>query len=512
MFSLKDYNKLRNENRPFLWRDFFNKRVITLSTIWIAAICMYHVQLQRQRLLSLRNLIAENEFLSWTECPASIDSAKGLYANDEVVDEALQNVVLLTAANLGYYPMLQTWESYASAANLKWAVLSLDEWVVQHHKGVNTIPTHPGFFQSRSQRYSSKGYHQLGCNKWRSVLSILERCQVDIIFSDVDNLFLQDPFSDESDLGQKLRSPNQYDYIYSTPFPLSEQNQMECGNDFPKTGNTGFYFIRHDNAYLKDAIRQTLSVCREENFRLNDETIFWNIIREARRDQEWYHCDNTKINEPIITTTTVGETMEEEDSRTTAAADNDFYHRTIPKFCCMDPNQNKIDRRYNLEGSNNYTEEVFAEIKRADPNVKSFHVNSGRRKINQLLQAGMYQKSNSPPDYDQALQEWQQPQEVIADSSQSSMEPQEQQEGQPPVTDMLPQQENPSAMKPERMTSGAGKKVMTSADVARQVSDMAKLQSENQNRVSKPVDVEAAVEDALLAATVEEAMDEALRI
>mmetsp|Transcript_32911 Transcript_32911/g.49680 ORF Transcript_32911/g.49680 Transcript_32911/m.49680 type:complete len:529 (+) Transcript_32911:64-1650(+) len=400
MLSLKDYNK-EQKNRRFSWRGIFNKQNLSLSALWIGAICLYKLKLHRQHTLNLRHLKAENEFLNLTECPSSIELAKGVYAEGNG-DETLKNVVLLTASNLGYYPMLQTWESYASAANLKWAVLSLDEWIVQHRKGVNTVPTHPEFYESHSQRFSTHKYHQLECNKWRSVLSILERCQVDVVFSDVDNLFLQDPFGIDSDLGQKMRSQSHYDYIYSTNFPMSQPKQAECGNTFPKSGNNGFYFIRHDNAYLKDLIRKTLSTCREENFRFDDEEIFWNVIREAHRRQEWHHCSN----------------------ETETAVDTDPVKQYLPRFCCMDPKQHKVNRRYNLEGTSNYEEKLLSKIKSSDPNVKSFHVNVGRRKIKNLLQKGLFQVPEIDEHYNPSLRQWQQPEEE--DTSQSVTEQQQQ--------------------------------------------------------------------------------------
>jgi len=365
------------------WR--LNKRFVIVALV--VMLLVYIDCQQEQSATKKRQLQAEDEFLSWTECPAAIEQAKGLYVKtnaknphtshnysttitrEETDNNFAQNIVLLTASNLGYFPMLQTWESYAASSNLKWAVLALDEWMMQHS---SSVPTHSEFFLRRSQRYRSSGYWSLQCNIWRSILSIVDRCEVDIVFSDVDNVILNDPFSSDSDLGQKLRS-NAYDYLYHTNFPLNRPRQDECGQRFPTRGeSTGFFYIRHDNAAMKDVLNEILNQCRLNDN--NHDFDFWNIM--ARRG--YSHCKNNSTTDD---TNNNNNNNDPEDLR----------------ICCLSSAETKRNRRYDMEGHfSTYEEEVLHQIQNADEEVKSWHLNIGHRKLMKLLHAGLYKQM--PPE------------------------------------------------------------------------------------------------------------------
>jgi len=358
-------------------KQWYNKKgfVIACGILFLVYSLLERLQVKTTQ---LRRLQAEQEFMSWTQCPASIEQAKGLYTNAKVNDnnhtDFAQNTVLLTAANLGYLPMLQTWEAYASSLNLKWAVLALDDWMFQHE---NAVETHSEFFLRRFQRYNSEGYWSLQCNIWRSILSIIERCEVDIIFSEVDNILVQDPFAAESDFGEKLRS-NLYDYMYATDFPLSRRKQNECpAQKFPTKGeSTGFFYIRQDNEPMKHVMRQILNECLDNS---NDVPIdFWKSM--ARRG--YSHC-NSNNNETKADLT--GKETEEE-----------------LKICCMSSAEIKTNRRYNMEGRfSTYEKDVLNQIHNSDERVKSWHLNVGHRKIMKLLQAGLYQQKQAPDEGEQ---------------------------------------------------------------------------------------------------------------
>lgn len=364
-------HKLQNSKRWYNKQGF----VIACGILFLVYSLLERLQVKTTQ---LRQLQAEQEFMSWTQCPASIEQAKGLYTNVKVNDnnhtDFAQNTVLLTAANLGYLPMLQTWEAYASSLNLKWAVLALDDWMFQHE---NAVETHSEFFLRRFQRYNSEGYWSLQCNIWRSILSIIERCEVDIIFSEVDNILVQDPFAAGSDLGEKLRS-NLYDYMYATDFPLSRRKQNECpAQRFPTKGeSTGFFYIRQDNEPMKHVMRQILNECLDNS---NDVPIdFWKLM--ARRGYSHCNSNNNETKADLTGTAT------EEDL----------------KICCMSSAEIKTNRRYNMEGRfSTYEKDVLNQIHNSDESVKSWHLNVGHRKLMKLLQAGLYQQRQAPDEGEQ---------------------------------------------------------------------------------------------------------------
>ena len=60
---------------------------------------------------------------------------------------------------------------------------------------------------------SPVGFKVISCNKLRSVLDVLRETNLDIVFSDADNVFKSDPFLPSLSLGSMIRS-GKYEYIY----------------------------------------------------------------------------------------------------------------------------------------------------------------------------------------------------------------------------------------------------------------------------------------------------------
>ena len=106
-----------------------------------------------------------------------------------------------------------------------------------------------------------------GCKKIEVVLGAL-RLGYDVIFSDVDIVFTQDPIS----------------YLFPKGVHYAHSSNKGCGNqwDFYEEmeGNTGFYAVRSSNISIlvwdltyKACVRQRL---------YDDQYVFWQIIRNAQ--------------------------------------------------------------------------------------------------------------------------------------------------------------------------------------------------------------------------------------
>jgi hypothetical protein len=122
------------------------------------------------------------------------------------------------------------------------------------------------------------------------IKDILHNCNVDVVFSDVDDVFLRDPF--QHDLGKMILS-QKYDYIYQVnDAPASHQNNHSCmtAGQSVGEGNTGFHYFRSSkqtNVILKETLRR----CDNPNNQFNDQAIFWGVMREAmHKDKIWKHC------------------------------------------------------------------------------------------------------------------------------------------------------------------------------------------------------------------------------
>ena len=70
-----------------------------------------------------------------------------------------------------------------------------------------------------SQSLRKEEFGKLTCNKMRMVQSIAQNCDVDIVFTDVDNVFFKNPC--EYDFGRLIES-QVYEYIYQSNYPPND--------------------------------------------------------------------------------------------------------------------------------------------------------------------------------------------------------------------------------------------------------------------------------------------------
>jgi hypothetical protein len=178
----------------------------------------------------------------------------------------------------------------------------------------------------RAGKFGTQSYIQLVCNKLRMVLEILEECNVGIVFSDVDNVFLKDPF--QHHLGSMIAS-GRYDYIYQVNSPWTDEpHQHPCINKgkVVQEGNTGFHYMR-PSKNMKNALFEALQRCDTAGNTLDDQTNLWNVLHEKLNtttlsggdSTKWIHCPPFAFNR---TDTTPSQQQSDERSR---------------EICCLDP-------------------------------------------------------------------------------------------------------------------------------------------------------------------------------
>ena len=111
----------------------------------------------------------------------------GLYKDKSYAPE-LKNVLLLTASNSGYLEMLTNWECFATRLGLDWMVMAMNK-ELQTHLGERSFLATGQEWEKAEAFNSPVGFKVISCNKLRSVLDVMRETNLDIVFSDADNVF-----------------------------------------------------------------------------------------------------------------------------------------------------------------------------------------------------------------------------------------------------------------------------------------------------------------------------------
>ena len=204
-------------------------------------------------------------------CPAAITNNRGLYKNATKASR-FQDTVLLVTLNYGYYDLLQNWEWLANQHGLKWAVVAMDD-ALYKELGPERAVRSDVSSKSEHAKFRQRSFNQISCNKMRIVQSIMKTCHVNVVFSDVDNIVLRDPFYG-SELGNMIAS-NYFHYIYQPNLGKKGRRYQRGVDRFPQEANTGFYYMSHASEFFVDeAIGQTLQACTDSKSRLDDQNCF----------------------------------------------------------------------------------------------------------------------------------------------------------------------------------------------------------------------------------------------
>ncbi|CAJ1965319.1 unnamed protein product [Cylindrotheca closterium] len=275
---------------------------LALAAIFLLELVIQYMLNSRLESPSSADADGTNEGFQRTQnCPASVLDHKGVYQNPILRGSVWDKVVLITAANNGYYEMLKNWEYLASVQGLQWAIAALDQDIYERLGPSRAFPTNSSFAISNVTSWRETAFNQISCNKLRMVLGILQDCDLDVVFSDPDNVFLKNPFA--HDMGQLIQSGD-YDYIYeinsavsNTPRTYVEKGEVTIeGQRFEKfevaEGNTGFHYLSRKSSWLKKLIKITLEQCASPDNQLDDQVLFWNLLRQ---NLPYRRCSESKV-------------------------------------------------------------------------------------------------------------------------------------------------------------------------------------------------------------------------
>jgi Nucleotide-diphospho-sugar transferase len=270
-----------------------------------------------------------------SQCPLAARKNVGIFnstTSNSTFQNEFQNVILLVSCNFAYYDMLQNWEYMAKQLGLQWAVLALDEKLYEELGEERAISPEHDFSVSGAQLFRQGQFNKLSCNKMRMVMKVAQYCDVDVVFSDVDNVFYHNPF--EHDLGRLIIS-QRYEYIYQTNGLGADQPlKDDCLNGMhdKAEGNTGFYYVSGKSQTMQSIVNSTLEVCAEPGNGLDDQTIFWETFRTEEdnriaQNNSMHYCDGPEYLDP---TRNVGQ----------------YSDGTTFSYCCLDPYYYPVGRPF----------------------------------------------------------------------------------------------------------------------------------------------------------------------
>ena len=223
---------------------------------------------------------------SRAKCPRPILDAMGVYPPGDPRGAGLEDVVLLTASNDGHRSLLFNWMYYAKHHGLKFGVVAMDETIYQRLDPDGSVIRSPHIFAGLGEYgFGTSEFNALTCSKFEIGLDIMQACDVDVVFSDVDNVFIQDPFA--HDLGTLVRlDHHDYAYVYNRPW---DKTCFSDGHIPRGQGNTGFHYLSRKSDLLRDIIKQTLERCADPENTKDDQSLFWEVLI-TRKNDNWRYC------------------------------------------------------------------------------------------------------------------------------------------------------------------------------------------------------------------------------
>eukprot|EP00438_Fugacium_kawagutii_P020615 Skav206476 [mRNA] locus=scaffold1672:270019:270729:- [translate_table: standard] len=181
--------------------------------------------------------------------------------------------------------MLTNWECFAKRSGLDWMVMAIDQELQTHLGERSFLAT--GQQWGKAEAFNSPlGFKVITCNKLRTILTILQETNLDIVFTDADNVFKSDPFLPSLSLGSMIRS-QKYDYIYSRKIEPGGQNifklNPEVYHQEPIKGNTGFYYVSSRKPFLAQKMFEIGVEWCDRRPSLDDQENFWDGFVATRK-------------------------------------------------------------------------------------------------------------------------------------------------------------------------------------------------------------------------------------
>eukprot|EP00039_Didymoeca_costata_P019434 m.337528 g.337528 ORF g.337528 m.337528 type:complete len:327 (+) comp18157_c0_seq1:144-1124(+) len=208
-----------------------------------------------------------------------VEAARGVYRDESKTPPYLANSIIVVAANSAYFPIYKNWAMHARVLGLKWIVIAMDHGIydmIGEKYAIMADVNIPG-----ESTFRQPNFNMISCEKKNAVRKIIEYTNVDVIFSDVDNVWVKDPLAPERSLGRLIQS-GFYDYIFQMNLPPSahpEGDPNYCRDDGqckqPSEANTGFYFLsnKKNSAWIA-LLKKVEEVCIQKP-EVDDQTNFW---------------------------------------------------------------------------------------------------------------------------------------------------------------------------------------------------------------------------------------------
>jgi len=204
----------------------------------------------------------------------------GLYANKTAHPE-FNNTVLVTASNAAYSNILWNWRCHADKLGLDYIIVALDPDIYKEAGGSQSLLIEGNYYRE-AQTFRQGHFNQISCSKLQVVLDIMNETGLNVVFSDPDNVFRDDPFANGTSLGDKMRL-GKFQYIYQQNHNWRNvPNESSIGAEVEE-GNTGFYFASGSTKTegVQSLFQAALMECRKKPG-LDDQANFWRALRNVR--------------------------------------------------------------------------------------------------------------------------------------------------------------------------------------------------------------------------------------
>jgi len=203
-----------------------------------------------------------------------LKKVSGVYNNINK-QKGLEKTVLITACNHGFINHLKNFKCFADRLDMKFLVFAMDNaahnYIIQNTNmlSYNMGSGAVGGVTEGSTTFRSKQFNLITAKKKEAVHDIL-LLGYNVIFTDTDVAIVRDPF--------KYMLWDNVDYVHSLNTNCKEQDTWTFRKS-KEEGNTGFYFVRSNNMTIK--LWQDAYEAAPKHPRLDDQAIFWNVIRKS---------------------------------------------------------------------------------------------------------------------------------------------------------------------------------------------------------------------------------------
>lgn len=173
-------------------------------------------------------------------------------------------------------------------------------------------------------------------------LQVATTCNVNVVFTDADNVFFKNPF--EHDFGRLIKS-KKFDYLYQPNHPALKPLHDQCLHGNPrKEANTGFYYFNYESNIYQSIADATLERCQDPKNKKDDQSTFWEEfwkverkLKGAKDSHSFQHCALPEYENPDLV----------------PEVQNAAGNKNIFRYCCIDPYYYPIGDHSKRKGPSN---------------------------------------------------------------------------------------------------------------------------------------------------------------